>query len=179
MPSCTATISLSVTTSPAKPESGKPNLAKAPTSSQRRLTLCRCLICSGSVSRCVPRCWPRSAGCALRSTTSWVLRLRPSSVSLQISAVAGSGCRWSGARRSGSHHAFQFFASASAIARACARPVFADIDPRTLNLDPGHVEFFLHGSQRDKLRALLPVHLYGQCADMDGSSGWLTSSTCP
>jgi dTDP-4-amino-4,6-dideoxygalactose transaminase len=57
--------------------------------------------------------------------------------------------------------------------------VFADIDPRTLNLDPGHVEFFLHGSQRDKLRALLPVHLYGQCADMDGSSGWLTSSTCP
>ena len=62
---------------------------------------------------------------------------------------------------------FSFFASASAIARAGARPVFADIDPRTFNLDPVHVEAFLRGGQRDKLRALLPVHLYGQCADMD------------
>src|ERR1700722_3954567 len=62
---------------------------------------------------------------------------------------------------------FSFFASASAIARAGARPVFADIDPRTFNLDPAHVESFLRSAQRDKLRALLPVHLYGQCADMD------------
>jgi dTDP-4-amino-4,6-dideoxygalactose transaminase len=62
---------------------------------------------------------------------------------------------------------FSFFASASAVARAGARPVFADIDPRTFNLDPARVESFLGGSQRDKLRALLPVHLYGQCADMD------------
>ena len=63
---------------------------------------------------------------------------------------------------------FSFFASASAIVRAGARPVFADIDPRTFNLDPARVEAFLRGSKRDKLRALLPVHLYGQCADMDG-----------
>jgi len=62
---------------------------------------------------------------------------------------------------------FSFFASASAIVRAGARPVFADIDPRTFNLDPVQVESFLGDSQRDKLRALLPVHLYGQCADMD------------
>jgi len=62
---------------------------------------------------------------------------------------------------------FSFFASASAIARAGARPVFADIDPRTFNLDPAAVESFLRGGQHDKLRALLPVHLYGQCADMD------------
>jgi dTDP-4-amino-4,6-dideoxygalactose transaminase len=62
---------------------------------------------------------------------------------------------------------FSFFASASAIVRAGARPVFADIDPRTFNLDAGQVETFLRGGQRDKLRALLPVHLYGQCADMD------------
>jgi dTDP-4-amino-4,6-dideoxygalactose transaminase len=62
---------------------------------------------------------------------------------------------------------FSFFASASAIVRAGARPVFADIDPRTFNLDPARVEGFLHGGQRDNLRALLPVHLYGQCADVN------------
>jgi dTDP-4-amino-4,6-dideoxygalactose transaminase len=62
---------------------------------------------------------------------------------------------------------FSFFASASAIVRAGARPVFADIEPRTFNLDPSQVESFLRDGQRDKLRVLLPVHLYGQCADMD------------
>jgi dTDP-4-amino-4,6-dideoxygalactose transaminase len=62
---------------------------------------------------------------------------------------------------------FSFFASASAIVRAGARPVFADIDPRTFNLDPAQVESFLRSSKHDKMRALLPVHLYGQCADMD------------
>jgi dTDP-4-amino-4,6-dideoxygalactose transaminase len=61
---------------------------------------------------------------------------------------------------------FSFFASASAIVRAGARPVFTDIDPSTFNLDPVQVESFLRGARRDKLRALLPVHLYGQCADM-------------
>ena len=62
---------------------------------------------------------------------------------------------------------FSFFASASAIMRAGARPVFTDIDPQTFNLDPAQVEAFLRDGKRDKLRALLPVHLYGQCAEMD------------
>ena len=62
--------------------------------------------------------------------------------------------------------AFSFFASASAIVRAGARPVFADIDPRTLNLDPASVALHLRASS-SKVRALLPVHLYGQCASMD------------
>ena len=62
---------------------------------------------------------------------------------------------------------FSFFASSSAVVRAGARPVFADIDPHTFNLDPARVESFLRSQRRDHLRALLPVHLYGQCAEMD------------
>ena len=62
---------------------------------------------------------------------------------------------------------FSFFASASAIVRLGARPVFVDIDPLTFNLDPARVEFFLRDRKRDLLRALLPVHLYGQCADVN------------
>lgn len=62
---------------------------------------------------------------------------------------------------------FSFFASASAIVRAGALPVFVDIDPKTFNLDAEQLESFLHGARRDKLRALLPVHLYGQCANME------------
>ena len=63
--------------------------------------------------------------------------------------------------------AFSFFASASAIVRAGALPVFVDVDPHTLNLDPAHVETHLQAGKSNRLRALLPVHLYGQCADMD------------
>ena len=62
--------------------------------------------------------------------------------------------------------AFSFFASASAIVRAGARPVFADVDPHTLNLDPVCVAERLRSSSY-KVKAILPVHLYGQCADMD------------
>ncbi|MEY2414084.1 MAG: hypothetical protein QOD84_2690 [Acidobacteriaceae bacterium] len=63
--------------------------------------------------------------------------------------------------------AFSFFASASAIVRAGARPIFVDVDPGTLNVDPVRVrEAVRHGSSH-KVRALLPVHLYGQSADMD------------
>jgi dTDP-4-amino-4,6-dideoxygalactose transaminase len=62
---------------------------------------------------------------------------------------------------------FSFFASGSAIVRAGARPVFADIDPATFNLDANKVRQFLGTAKNKKVRALLPVHLYGQCADME------------
>ena len=62
---------------------------------------------------------------------------------------------------------FSFFASASSIVRAGARPVLLDIDPQTLNLDPAAVEEWLRKNGTQGVRAIMPVHLYGQCADMD------------
>jgi dTDP-4-amino-4,6-dideoxygalactose transaminase len=63
---------------------------------------------------------------------------------------------------------FSFFASASAIVRAGATPVFVDVDAGTLNLEASLVEKKLGAVASDAIRAALPVHLYGQCADMDG-----------
>ncbi len=60
---------------------------------------------------------------------------------------------------------FSFFASVSAILRAGATPVLADIDPATFNLDPVAVEAVLDSPQGATVRAILPVHLYGQPAD--------------
>jgi len=65
---------------------------------------------------------------------------------------------------------FSFFASVSAILRAGATPVLADIDPATFNLDPLAVEAVLAGPQGAKVKAILPVHLFGQCADWSAFS---------
>ncbi|HAU38270.1 MAG TPA: transcriptional regulator [Phycisphaerales bacterium] len=58
---------------------------------------------------------------------------------------------------------FTFFGTAGSIWRAGAKPVFADIDPETFNLDPAAVERAITG----RTVAIMPVHLYGQVAEMD------------
>ena len=74
---------------------------------------------------------------------------------------------------------FTFFATAGTIARAGARPVFCDIDPVTFNLSPAAVQTFIdercvaqgerliNRATGGRIKALMPVHLYGQSADMD------------
>jgi dTDP-4-amino-4,6-dideoxygalactose transaminase len=74
---------------------------------------------------------------------------------------------------------FTFFATAGTIARSGARPVFCDIDPVTFNLSPAAVQTFIddhcvvqngqliNRTTGGRIKALMPVHLYGQVADMD------------
>jgi len=62
---------------------------------------------------------------------------------------------------------FSFFASVSSILHAGAQPLLADIDPLTFNLSPASVEKVIKNHSGSALKAILPVHLYGQCADWD------------
>jgi dTDP-4-amino-4,6-dideoxygalactose transaminase len=62
---------------------------------------------------------------------------------------------------------FSFFASVSAILRCGAQPLLADIDPATFNLSATATEEVLRSPAGAKVKAILPVHLYGQCADWD------------
>jgi dTDP-4-amino-4,6-dideoxygalactose transaminase len=75
---------------------------------------------------------------------------------------------------------FTFFATAGTIARTGARPIFCDIDPVTFNISPSAVQTFIerdcvtagdglvHRATGGRVKAIMPVHLYGQSADMDG-----------
>jgi dTDP-4-amino-4,6-dideoxygalactose transaminase len=63
--------------------------------------------------------------------------------------------------------AFTYYATAGAIACTGAIPIFADIDPDTYNISILSVENVLKYKKKLKIKAIVPVHLYGQCADMD------------
>ena len=58
---------------------------------------------------------------------------------------------------------FTFFASAGCISRLGARPVFVDIEPHTYNIDPQRIEAAI----TSRTKAVIPIHLFGQMADMD------------
>jgi len=58
---------------------------------------------------------------------------------------------------------FTFFSTAGVVSRLGAIPVFVDIDPATYNIDPSKIEMKI----TSKTKAIIPVHLFGQCADMD------------
>ena len=58
---------------------------------------------------------------------------------------------------------FTFFATAGSVSRLGAKPIFVDIDPKTYNINPNLIEEKI----TNKTKAIIPVHLYGQCADMD------------
>jgi len=64
--------------------------------------------------------------------------------------------------------AFTYYATAGAIAGMGGIPVFADIEPETYNISLESIEKILKKDSARKIKAIIPVHLYGQCADMDG-----------
>ena len=102
---------------------------------------------------------PHAAGCASGTDALWL-------------ALAASGV---GPGDRVLTTPFSFFSTVSAILRCGATPVLADIDPRTFNLAPERVEAVLrHGGA--PVKAILPVHLYGQCADWDAFSSIAAST---
>ena len=90
-----------------------------------------------------------------------------------VACASGTDALWLGLAAGGINSGdsvittpFSFFATASSIVRAGARPVFVDVEPETLNLDPHKVRQRLEGASPHP-EAMMPVHLYGQCANMD------------
>ena len=66
---------------------------------------------------------------------------------------------------------YTFFATVGSIIRVGANPIFVDIDPNSYNIDPYLIELKIkeinNGPNRGKIKAIVPIHLFGQCAEMD------------
>ena len=104
---------------------------------------------------------PHAIGCASGTDALWLAL---------AAANIGTSANCSEARTSPQDAVittpFTFFATVSAILRAGAKPLLADIDPQTFNLSPISVAELLRTTAARHTKAILPVHLYGQCADM-------------
>ncbi|MCU1321748.1 MAG: DegT/DnrJ/EryC1/StrS aminotransferase [Acidobacteriaceae bacterium] len=107
---------------------------------------------------------PHAIGCASGTDALW-LAMAAADIGTQYPVSAPM--QYSPAQDAVITTPFSFFASVSAILRAGARPILADIDPATFNLSPTTVEAVLHSPEGPTVKAILPVHLYGQCADWD------------
>jgi dTDP-4-amino-4,6-dideoxygalactose transaminase len=95
-------------------------------------------------------------------------------VKFAVGCASGTDAIWLSLLAAGVHPSdevittpFSFFATASTIVRAEAKPIFVDVDPETLNIDPQAVDARIRRTSSAKIKAIMPVHLYGQCADMD------------
>ncbi|MEJ0084679.1 MAG: DegT/DnrJ/EryC1/StrS family aminotransferase [Pseudomonadota bacterium] len=139
---------------------------------------------------------PELDAALLRVAESQYFILGPEVKALEAATAAYSGCKYGVGISSGTDallialmalgigagdevitSPYTFFATAGTIARAGARPVFVDIDPDTFNISPDAIEEFLAGCEAregalinratgGRVRSVMPVHLYGQMADM-------------
>ena len=66
---------------------------------------------------------------------------------------------------------YSFFSTAGSISRIGATPVLVDVDPATYNMNPESLEIALAKVPIERVKAIMPVHLFGQCCDMDSIMG--------
>jgi len=62
---------------------------------------------------------------------------------------------------------YTFFSTVGVITRLGAKPLFVDIDAKTYNMDPEKLGYLLERKAKDNIKAIIPIHLFGQCADME------------